>query len=486
MKRIICKLSQSMFLIVLSLMVYSCTLDERIDDLTGGYEGAFIDKVTGDTVATEYFGAKLKLLDLAYGSVATPLEYKALPEGIYRNTKVFPSDYKVWAEGPFLNLDTIYGKINTYKKMDLMVTPNVTLQIKNIEVVYGITVNVTYSYQVNDERSSAQEIGIVYGKDKYPGFKNAMNEGSTGSRTYKRIRSGLSELSGEFTETIYLSPNSTYYLRALGRTTNAGDYWNYSDQVIIKTTNVDISGLPVEASIGVSSATSAILQWSFPPVVDEILVSYTDMDGEKISDTFLPEEYAYVANLPINTENEITVQLFSGEESGPEQKIKVKTKALEEKYIPTQNDRPENVPFYNDIDFKKSLSGEWALVLDSQVGEDWSANPLRFEFLDWWNTWLSGFKDRMPSCQAIQDFKKLTLEGEIKTLVDILPFINLEELEIKVGENFSVGKTVDSDIDLRVLRKLKKLKKVTIGAGVPLTEDYFKNAGLTDLEIIKQ
>ena len=151
MKRIICKLSQSMFLIVLSLMVYSCTLDERIDDLTGGYEGAFIDKVTGDTVATEYFGAKLKLLDLAYGSVATPLEYKALPEGIYRNTKVFPSDYKVWAEGPFLNLDTIYGKINTYKKMDLMVTPNVTLQIKNIEVVCGITANITYSYQVNDE-----------------------------------------------------------------------------------------------------------------------------------------------------------------------------------------------------------------------------------------------------------------------------------------------------------------------------------------------
>ena len=59
-----------LLLAVLTLNLSGCGLDERLDDLTGGYEGAFIDKLTGEKVATEYYGAKLKLLDLEYGDVA--------------------------------------------------------------------------------------------------------------------------------------------------------------------------------------------------------------------------------------------------------------------------------------------------------------------------------------------------------------------------------------------------------------------------------
>ena len=59
--------------------------------------------------------------------------------------------------------------------MDLIVTPNVTLKIKKVEVLYGITANVTFTYQVNDERSKNQEIGLVYGKEQYPGQRTAMN-----------------------------------------------------------------------------------------------------------------------------------------------------------------------------------------------------------------------------------------------------------------------------------------------------------------------
>lgn len=76
-----------LLLAVLTLNLSGCELDERVDDLTGGYEGAFIDRLTGEKVATEYYGAKLKLLDLEYGNVAVPLEYNTLPEGTYRNTK---------------------------------------------------------------------------------------------------------------------------------------------------------------------------------------------------------------------------------------------------------------------------------------------------------------------------------------------------------------------------------------------------------------
>ena len=472
-----------LLLAVLTLNLSGCELDERVDDLTGGYEGAFIDRLTGEKVATEYYGAKLKLLDLEYGNVAVPLEYNTLPEGTYRNTKVYPSRYKVWANGPFFELDTIYGDIRSFKKMDLIVTPNVTLKIKKVEVLYGITANVTFTYQVNDERSKNQEIGLVYGKEQYPGQRTAMNESESGSHTYKRIKKNLTELSGEFTETPFLNPNSTYYLRALGRTESAGDYWNYSEQTVINTTDIDLSSLPIEAAVGVSSATSAVLQWAFPPVVDEIKVSYTDRDGEEVMDKFKPTDYSYVANLPHNQKSTIKVQLLAKGVAGPEQTIEVQTKSLTDKYVPASNTRPENVPFYNDSEFKKSLSGEWALIYGPTIGEDWSTTDLRFEYFDWWDTWLIGFADRMPACQDIENFKSLTIQGEIQTLVDILPFVNLETLSIIKGKGFSVDKTINPKVDLTVLKKLKKLNTVIIGPDVPLTKKNFDDAGLTHLTI---
>ena len=447
-----------LLLAVLTLNLSGCELDERVDDLTGGYEGAFIDRLTGEKVATEYYGAKLKLLDLEYGNVAVPLEYNTLPEGTYRNTKVYPSRYKVWANGPFFELDTIYGDIRSFKKMDLIVTPNVTLKIKKVEVLYGITANVTFTYQVNDERSKNQEIGLVYGKEQYPGQRTAMNESESGSHTYKRIKKNLTELSGEFTETLFLNPNSTYYLRALGRTESAGDYWNYSEQTVINTTDIDLSSLPIEAAVGVSSATSAVLLWAFPRVVDEIKVSYTDRDGEEVMDKFKPTDYSYVANLPHNQKSTIKVQLLAKGVAGPEQTIEVQTKSLTDKYVPASNTRPENVPFYNDSEFKKSLSGEWALIYGPTI-------------------------DRMPACQDIENFKSLTIQGEIQTLVDILPFVNLETLSIIKGKGFSVDKTINPKVDLTVLKKLKKLNTVIIGPDVPLTKKNFDDAGLTHLTI---
>lgn len=475
-----------MIVFLLITTFVGCELDERVDDLTGAYEGAFIDRLTGDTVTTEYYGAKLRLLDLEYGSYATPLEYNVLPEGIYKNTKVYPSRYKVWAVGPFFELDTIYGDIRSMKNMDLLVTPNVSLEIKKVEIQFGITAHVTFAYKANNERSLKQDIGLVYSKDKYPGQRTAMNESEPKAQTYKRIKTGLTALTGEFTETLYLSPNSTYYIRAVGRTETAGDYWNYSKQLIVNTSDIDLSQLPIEAELGTSSATSAVLQWAFPPTVDEIKVSYTDRDGEEVVDRFAPDAYSYVANLPHATKSTIKVQLFARGTSGPEQTIEVQTKALTDKYVPAADTRPENVPFYNDVDFKKSLSGEWAVVYGPTVGENWSADPLRFEFLDWWNTWLIGFANRMPSCQDIENFRSFTVCGNVKTLVDILPFVNLETLTIMPGQDFSVGLSMDPKVDLSVLKKLKKLNTVNIGPGVSLTQKHFEDAGLGHLTVVKQ
>lgn len=473
------------FCLCLAFVLTSCQVDERVDDLTASYHGAFIDKITGDTVATEYYAAKLKLLDLKYGDRAVPLEYDVHPSGAFKNKHIYPSDYKIWADGPFMELDTLFSNLKDYSQpLYLAVVPNVSLKIDKIEVKYGIAAEVTYSYDVNDKQSSKNEAGVVYGTGIYPGFKTALDESNKDALVKKRIRS-VDNIKGTLTEVIYLSPSSKYHIRALGKTENAGDYWNYSKQRVIETGPLDLAQLPVEANLGVSSSTSAILQWAFPPIVDRVELSYKDADGLDVKDSFGIEEYSYVANLPAAQVSKINVQLFLGDVAGPVRTIDIETKKKYDKYVPAAS-RPENVPFFNDVAFKKSLSGRWAEIKGPSVDPSWVTSPSRWEFFDWWNTWLGGGAGNMPSCGDVEDFIELKLYGHIKTLVDILPFINLETLYILPGEAFDAGKTIDTNVDLRVLKKLKKLKKVILGPGVTLGEEHFKEVGLDNIVIEKQ
>lgn len=467
------------------LVASSCQIDERIDDLTGGYEGVFIDKVTGDTVCTEYFGAKVKLLDAEYGKVAQPLVYNVLPDGTFRNTKVYPSKYKVWGEGPFLQLDTVYGNIKNGTKLSLKVLPNMSLKILNVELKYGVELNVTYCYNVNDLNSSSQEVGIVYSKDKYPGQRNAVPVGTSGGSVFKSIKI-VTEKKDTITEKIYLEPNQTYYIRALGHSENAGDYWNYSTQILTKTGNINISELPVSAKFGVVSATSAIIQWSFPPVVDGIKLTYKDMTGKEIVDILNPKLCSYVANLAHNTSTEVKVNLLAGNEVGPDKIITVKTEALSDKYVEDNNKRAENVPFFNDENMKYSISKYYAEYYAPVYDLSWTTSPYRYQFIDWWASWLAGTAyEHLPTNQEMENFTSMNVYGAVKTFVDLLPCINLETLTIEKGDLFSTGEVIDPNVDLNVLKKLPNLKKVILGKEVPLSKDNFTRAGLTNIQIIK-
>ena len=470
---------------LLLITMSACQLDERLDDLTSSFNGAFIDKNTGDTVATEYYAAKLKLLDLAYGERAIPLEYDVNPSGVFQNRHILPADYKIWADGPFVELDTLFSNLTDFDQpIYLYVLPNMTVTIDKVELKYEMAAEVTYSYLVNDYRSELNEIGLVYSETKYPGFKDAQDESNKNALVKKRIIT-TTERKGTFTETLYLSPNSVFYVRALGRTEFAGDYWNYSAPLVVKTGYMSLADLPVEANLGVVSSSSAILQWMFPPVVDRIELAYKDVYGKNVIDVFSINDYSYVSNLPADTETQINVRLFQGNTVSPVKTIKVKTKKDDEIYIPAQS-RPENVPYFYDRAFKMSLSGIWAEIKGPVYDPSWITSPYRWEFFDWWNTWLPGGAGYMPTCADIKGFKELKLYGNVLTLIDILPFVNLETLYFLPGNDFDSGLTVDVNIDLKVLKKLPKLKKIVIGKGVSLTSEHFRNAGLVNLNIEKQ
>ncbi|GHT16032.1 hypothetical protein AGMMS4956_17410 [Bacteroidia bacterium] len=458
----------------------SCEVDERGNDLTGGYRGAFIDKNTGDTIATEYYGAKIRLLDINYGAAAQALTYNALPNGTFQNTKVYPSRYKVWGEGPFLRLDTLYGAIQNMKELLLTAIPNLTVKIDKVEIRSGVIVDVTFSYTVNDMDSRRQEVGIVYGTTRFPGQTNAQSEGTPNASTYKRIIT-VDNAAGELTETFYLDINSTYYFRALGRTASAGDYWNYSQQSVVNTGDIELDEIPAVPIVGARSASSAVIQWSLPSFVDKIQLTYTDKDGVEVVDLFSPNSLCYVANLPDNQVSNITVNLISKGNTSADQSFTVQTKALSAQYIEPDAQRADGIPFFYDVNMKYSLS---VLQADTQgaLGGDagWVGVSYNHEFFDWWNTGgLAAFNWAfLPTSANMADFETLEISGGIKNIVDLLPCENLKHLTISQGVQFSAGEVIATTTDLSVLSKLKKLETITIGIGVPLTEDMLRNAGV--------
>ena len=460
---------------VLSLMsLASCSIDDRYEELTASYHGTLTDSETGGPVYTEYYGASLLMADTE-GDINQPISSYIRPDGTYSNAYVYPSRYKVYAQGPFFECDTLIGTVTEGTDLDIYVLPNIRLEIIDTELEYGIALTVRFRYEIVDQTSASAEIGLIYGNKPYPGQR----ETTSGEKQVQQV----TEKEGEISQTIYLDENSTYYVRALGHTSNAGDWWNYSDQICVSTNSVDISGLPVEATAKGVSATSAILDWSFPPVVEAARMRYTDSDGESVDRTIPISSVAWVAGLLPGQENEVTVNLIGGGVSGPDNVLKIKTGAMSDVYMDDNAD-----PYWFDVNMKYSMSRYFAELWAPQQDPGWTTSAFRHEFLDWWRAGgIVPNHDNLPLNSEMSEITELSVYGNITTLLDLLPCVNIEVLHILSGDSlFSTGEAISPDTDLSPLSALKKLKTVHLGAGIPLDEDDFRNVGISDnVQIIK-
>jgi len=214
---------------MLSIGFVSCELDDRNEVLSAGYKGALIDYITGDTVPTDHTGnrAKLCFLDEAYGDDATKIEYNILPEGTYSNSKVFPSTYTIYAKGPFIDMDTLYGvDINSFNNFDLEVVPYLNLSIVNQEVANG-KMMVTYSYKLNtnDPEVKIKDVGLYYSKYPFPGDSDVDN------KNVFKLEKKPTDREGEITSEIFLVEGEVMYVRAGGTVDVNSDYYNYSESI---------------------------------------------------------------------------------------------------------------------------------------------------------------------------------------------------------------------------------------------------------------
>lgn len=123
----------------LSVMFSSCSLFEKdnYDAPSVTLEGEVVDVATGERVLTDQGseGIRVRLTELSWGeNVENNPDFYCMPNGTFRNTKLFKGHYNIAIDGPFIPLvrttadgDTL---ANESKNMDLDGTKQVRFEVQ--------------------------------------------------------------------------------------------------------------------------------------------------------------------------------------------------------------------------------------------------------------------------------------------------------------------------------------------------------------------
>lgn len=129
----------SSVLVCLLILLSSCSLFERdnFEEPTVTIEGTVVDVATGDPVFTDQGseGIRVRLTELSWGeNVEHNPDFYCMPDGTFRNTKLFKGHYNVTVDGPFIPLvrETSSGETIADESlyMDLDGNNNVTVEVQ--------------------------------------------------------------------------------------------------------------------------------------------------------------------------------------------------------------------------------------------------------------------------------------------------------------------------------------------------------------------
>ena len=208
----------------------SCEIDNyESPELT--ISGEILDAETNELVESGGINAGT-IVKLYEGNSIQPLIYNTLPEGTFINSKVFPGNYLLEAEGPFTMVEEGLQNlvIDSDEEIEIKVIPHVRLTI-NIEEQSGVTAKIKLSYEKVLPEQKLLDLGIVWSEYRNPNIYS-FPEGSI----LQEDVSTLDLTTGEKSFILEnLKSNTTYYVRGSARTANTGNYYNYSTQLILQT-----------------------------------------------------------------------------------------------------------------------------------------------------------------------------------------------------------------------------------------------------------
>jgi hypothetical protein len=221
---------KNIFFFLLVISFTSCSVDNyEMPELT--VAGKIVDSQTGELVESGGVNAGT-VVRLFEGSSTQPLNFATFPEGNFVNSRVFPGVYTYTAVGPFALAATAPQSLtisDNSTQIEIKVMPHVRLKATLVSNT-GTTAVVKLDYTKINATQPLTELGVLWST-----FRNPNNlTFSGGGRTLDNVQS-QNLTSGNKTYTIQnLKPGTTYYLRAIGRTTNPGSYFNYSSQIELK------------------------------------------------------------------------------------------------------------------------------------------------------------------------------------------------------------------------------------------------------------
>lgn len=212
--------------IIVMVSLASCDID-NYESPQVTLTGKIVDAQTNELVESSGIndGTVIKIYE---GNSAQPLILNTMPDGTFINSKFFAGDYSYIAEGPFTmaeeGLQNLAVKENS--EIDIKVVPNIRMDI-SLEEMGGNDVKVTLTYEKLAEEQNLVNLALVWSEYKNPNVYTF-----SGGSILQEDVSGLNLTSGEQSFVIEnLKPNTTYYIRGGGNTSNAGNYYNYSTQL---------------------------------------------------------------------------------------------------------------------------------------------------------------------------------------------------------------------------------------------------------------
>ncbi|NQX41398.1 DUF3823 domain-containing protein [Pedobacter steynii] len=229
-----------MFLFVAT--IWSGCKKDNYEAPNASVSGNIVDAATGKNVPQQTLnGAKIRLYQLGYtGLIPQPISSSVNADGSYANSFIFNGKYKLFAEGPFFVKDTIFDlNINGNTKQDLKVQPYLTL---SCEVISKTATSITI--RVNAKRSTGNvqkiaRVGAVAGLTTSVDVNNYYNlDASNNGRVLINTETdGDAAIEAKSYEFIIekLKPNTLYYVRAVSRTINDGNLFNYTNVMEVTT-----------------------------------------------------------------------------------------------------------------------------------------------------------------------------------------------------------------------------------------------------------
>lgn len=215
-----------------ALLLTSCSHDNYpMPD--AGIKGAIVDNTTGDSVQTEEpNGIKIRLLEEAYGSSVSPIDFWAKPDGTFENANVFSGKYQVVpVEGAFFPADTTEVDITGEVEVTFKVTPYLTIDAT--ATAGSKQGSVVVAYKISREKVADKIINCKALASAYPQVSNTINEYNISHDLSAQTDDAI--LQTNFSDTITgLNPGDTYYFRAAASTNNAYNKYNYSKIIELK------------------------------------------------------------------------------------------------------------------------------------------------------------------------------------------------------------------------------------------------------------